>query len=160
MKIHDFNDSILVGEKGEEKVKKFLECRFPVIDLRDNKIYQEQDIDFMSDNENHYTFEVKTDTYTTGNMFLETTSAMEIDSTGWLYKTKADYVLYYFVNYARLVVLDRKRLLAWFNENKDNLQEYRKLLKNTYSGGYYTTEGYAIPVKKICESVPHKVVVV
>lgn len=84
--IHNFSDSLRIGEQGE---KEFIEMfsQLPsvkkVIDLRNNKKMQEKDIDFLIKTETgNYTLELKTDTYTSGNFFIETMSAKEIHSLG------------------------------------------------------------------------------
>lgn len=153
MKIHNFEDSLKVGESGE---KLFLDAfgeEWGLVDVRKNPEYQERDIDFLAKGK---TIELKTDTYTNGNMFLETISAKEIESKGYVYKSQADYLCYLFVNFKVMFIFDLPRLREWVKSNAPQLVEYKKELTNSYPGGYYTSEGYAIPVREVCKNVPCK----
>ena len=67
-----------------------------VVDTQGNKVYQDIDIDIIIDG--FRKGEVKTDFYMDKaafkNMYCEYTSCVEVDSEGWLRKSKADFIFY------------------------------------------------------------------
>ena len=108
--IYEFKKSLNVGNAGEEKIKQFLLSLSnieSVKSVQNIKKYQDEDIDFIVTfkNKKQYTVEVKTDTYTSGNLYYETVSCAEKNTLGCLEKTKADFIFYYFAKYDRLYIL-------------------------------------------------------
>lgn len=153
-KVHNFAQSMKVGEKGERLILDYLE-QSPtiqrVLDVRDSAMYREKDIDFIvkTKNSQEYSLEVKTDTYTSGNIYYETMSSEETDSTGCLDKTEADYLFYFFLNLGTLYILDMNKYREWFHMHKPLFDDagYQKKPKNLrYNGTTYTSVGYAFPV--------------
>lgn len=145
---YNFSDSIVVGTSGEKKIFDYLK-KNPhvknVKDVRDISKYQSADIDCIAimSNGDELAVEIKTDTYTSGNFFFETESSKEAGTLGCLYKTKAQFLFYYFVNYGELYIIDMPAFLAWFEENKHNANFKKKEVKNNSRyGGTYTTVGY------------------
>ena len=150
MKTHVFSESIIVGNKGEEIVKRFL-CGLKnvasITDVSSNAAYQKQDIDLIinfSDGTSS-TAEIKTDTYTSGNIFFETVSNLEANVPGCMYKTKADFLLYYFTKTKELYILDMPAYLKWFKANRSNFTEKKLKNINRRNNGTYTSVGYTIP---------------
>ena len=153
-KIHNFSHSVKVGEKGERLILDYLE-QSPtiqdIIDVRHSPMYQEKDIDFLIKMKTgrEYSIEVKTDTYTSGNIYYETMSAEETGSTGCLDKTEADYLFYLFINLGTLYILDMNEYRQWFHMYKPMFDDagYQKKPKNLrHNGTTYTSVGYAFPV--------------
>lgn len=74
-----------IGREGEEIVLEYLRERHLVDDVRENKDFQKQDIDFIVDG---VSLEIKTDNNIsrTGNIYIETYRG------GWYEKCKAEYL--------------------------------------------------------------------
>lgn len=85
----DWDGCSRIGNIGEETVKKYLETKHKVDDVRHLKCYQGIDVDFLVDD--MIALEVKTDTKVskTGNFFIETCGG------GWYEKCRADYLCVY-----------------------------------------------------------------
>lgn len=104
-------------------------------DVRDDKKYQEDDIDFVvyRKDGSSFTVEAKADTYKTGNVFLETAvnsfaigeddkllrfgkyqKAIAKHSKGWLYK-EADYIFYYFIETRQIYVFERMAAMHYLD---------------------------------------------
>lgn len=104
-------------------------------DVRDDKKYQEDDIDFVVYRKygSSFTVEAKADTYKTGNVFLETAvnsfaigeddkllrfgkyqKAIAKHSKGWLYK-EADYIFYYFIETRQIYVFERMAAMHYLD---------------------------------------------
>lgn len=150
--VHDFKKSIIVGQEGEEIIKNYLRNNPKVKgfdDVSNVERYQNRDIDLIVDfmDGTAVVVEVKTDTYTSGNIFYETMSNMECGVVGCMVKSKADYLFYYFTETRELYIMDFEKYRAWFRANKYRFS--RKLLKNIDKKrtGTYTSEGYTIPKK-------------
>lgn len=153
---YDFNDSIKIGEQGEEEfIKLFSELPTvnQIVDLRNIQKAREDDIDFLVKTpRGNFTLELKTDTYTSGNFFIETMSAAETHSLGWAFKSRAQFLAYYFINYANIYIFRMKDIQRIAGSL--TFSEYRKTLKNRRkNGGYYTSEGLAIPINVLCRTV-------
>lgn len=123
-----------------------------VFDVRDDRNYQEIDVDYVIELKNHQrkTVEVKTDSYKSGNIFYESSSASEVCSEGCMNKTQADYLFYYFINMDELYIIHMasyKNFVLYF-EDYLITQGCRKELKNygKNSKKTYTSVGYAIPL--------------
>lgn len=103
--------------------------------VRDDKKYQEDDIDFVvyRKDGSSFTVEAKADTYKTGNVFLETAvnsfaigeddkllrfgkyqKAIAKHSKGWLYK-EADYIFYYFTETRQIYVFERMAAMHYLD---------------------------------------------
>lgn len=104
-------------------------------DVREDKKYQEDDIDFVvyRKDGSSFTVEAKADTYKTGNVFLETAvnsfaigeddkllrfgkyqKAIAKHSKGWLYK-EADYIFYYFTETRQIYVFERMAAMHYLD---------------------------------------------
>ena len=94
-----FEQSIKVGENGEHVIWNLLQ-KMPkvrsIVDVRQDKVYQSQDIDFLIENyDRQFTpIEVKTDykAHETGNVVYELTTSGNI---GCFAKTRARFIYYY-----------------------------------------------------------------
>jgi hypothetical protein len=101
--------------------------------------------------------EYKTDSRTdqTGNLFIETWSAVEWRRYGWAFASKADIIIYYALP-DTVYILERLQLqgalLNWIREYKP----FR--IKNVDKNGkhLYFTEGLAIPTEIITELIGRK----
>lgn len=160
VKVHNFKDSLAIGEIGEEKILNYLQRSSNVkniIDVRNVAMYREVDVDLLVHMESgqELKVEVKTDTYRSGNIYYETVSALETGSVGGFEKTTADYMFYYFINLQTLYILDMKEYRKWFNARQKTFDTlgYRKEVKNSryVKNLTYTSVGYAFPVSLLEE---------
>lgn len=149
-KVYNFNESLVVGKTGEDIVWNWLASRPYVVDMKDvsnDKKYQKQDIDFLVTFKGGQTIsaEVKTDTYTSGNIYFETISDTIMNTKGCMYVTKADYLLYYFIKTGELFILKMNEYREWFKKYKHrkDLGFEHKVVRNTR----YESEGYTFPAK-------------
>lgn len=148
--VYQFKESLKAGEKGENTIIDFLLSKGQVIrieDVRNHKGYQENDIDIIvvDKNRTRHSCEIKTDSYTSGNLFYETLSCVETGSIGCIEKTKADCILYYFENLHKLYILPADAFRRFFRDYQYMFR--RASVKNyRHNGDIYTTEGYLIPL--------------
>ena len=82
-------------------------------------MYQQDDIDFVVTFKDgkKLTLEVKTDTYDV-NFFYELISNDIYNTPGCLVKTKADIVVYYFINLEIVYFIDRRHFQKWFKQHE------------------------------------------
>lgn len=162
-KIHAMEDSLKIGECGENIIYDYLknlENVNYIEDVRDNFGYRKLDIDFIVKMNfiNEYSVEVKTDNYISPNIFFEIYSCVETNSIGCMRKTKAEYIFYYFLKSKELYILKTKQFNEWFDKNIDKFKE--KSFKNkrynpdkeNKEDEYYTSKGYVIPKKYLEEN--------
>lgn len=159
-KIHNFKDSLIIGNEGEQVIYNYL-TNSPiverVIDVSDSPMYQELEVDMLVKLTNgiEYKIEVKTDTYDTGNFYYETVSAQEVNSVGGFEKTTCDYMFYYFVNMDALYILKMDNYRQWFRERQEDfrLKGYeKKPVNRRYNNSTYTSIGYAFPIHLLEEN--------
>lgn len=159
MKTYDFNESILIGEAGEEIVTNYLYSlsQFEEIkDVRDYSEFREMDIDLVAKTASGdiIALEIKTDTYDSGNLFYETISYLETDSLGCMEKTSADYILYYFTKTNELYILNTEEFRKWVNHKSYNFRS--KIIHNIrHDYSKYTSKGYIIPKRYMEGSFEH-----
>ena len=152
-KIHNFKDSLVIGTLGETHILDYLHKNpniKDIVDVRNDALYRKMDVDFVAimSSGQELKIEIKTDSYKSGNIFYEWTSAVETDSIGCMQKTKADFLFYYFVNLDVLYILDMPAYRDWFETQKAmfDLLGYKKSLRNKrYNNTTYETVGYAFP---------------
>ena len=160
--VHNFDKSIKIGDIGETIMEYFITRNFPIrsiVSVAKVPMYQQQDIDFIVTfmNGTEQTLEVKTDTYDV-NVFYELISNDIYNTPGCLVKTKADFVVYYFINLEVVYFIDRRYFQKWFKKHEYDtiigdygLTEYvmkRKSLKNTDKLGFgtYNSKGKVFPI--------------
>ena len=149
MKTHNFEDSNNLGKWGEGIIRTYLEGK-PNIrryqDVSDIESYRKQDIDailhFLSGKRQK--IEIKTDKYTTGNIFYETESCIEFNTPGCMEKTRAEFLYYYLPGFDKVYVLQMDKYRIWFHLHK-HMFKYHKF-KNSKKSGDTHSGGYAIPI--------------
>lgn len=145
---YNMKDQLAVGKLGEQVAIDYVKksCALGRLsfesyeDVRSIKTYQEQDIDFLIHRKDGrtVTLDAKTDTYTTGNIFLEqavdsylfdengnvincnpvTNESTLHHSDGWLYKN-ANCIFYYFSSTKMLYVFHRVNAALYATELLD-----------------------------------------
>lgn len=136
-----FREDIISGRFGEYAVSEALN-KLPtvkqVVDVREDKIFQAYDVDFLVQNTNlQYTWlEVKTDyrTFTTGNMVYEYTTSGNI---GACEHTKAQYIAYYIPQNGNIYLMDVKKLRKHVSRG----YEEKQISSNT--------RGYLVPISEL-----------
>lgn len=125
-----FNEDIKTAKNGEDITHLYLldsKSTKKVIDVRDDKFFQELDIDFLQqDIDNKINkIEVKTDTmaHRTGNFAYEHTSNKYYKTKGCFEKTQSDYIFYYVQGTKDMYVLDTKKLQKYVHSNSKTLKE-------------------------------------
>lgn len=181
-KVYSFEEKRQEGELAEacflsfaERWKRQGKIR-DYIDVRKNAKYQKEDIDFicvMPDGTKK-TYEVKGDFTETGNMFAEyVVPTYHLDEkheiqdrsakTGWFYRSKADFVFYYFIKKKVVYMVALIKFCAWVDsmvlpqnikkrKQKSSYQVRSALnieTENNPNGSYYYGMGYLLPVKEI-----------
>lgn len=153
-RVHDFNQSIKLGERGEKFVREWLTKRYGtdnVRDVRGDPKYRTVDIDFVVRNRSgtEVAVEVKTDQYTTHNIFYETVSAVETNSLGCMHKSKADYLAYYFINLEKLYIIELSEFNDWMRKQIAQgctVAKLKQFKNKRYDGTTYTSQGYTLPL--------------
>lgn len=163
-KVHDFNESIKIGETGETIIFDWFdrqEYTQGIKDVRTDPAFQRNDIDFIVQHANgkEYSIEVKTDQYTSLNIFYETVSALETQSAGCMHKSKAKYLAYYFIKFNKLYILDLKKFNEWMTNQIDKkcpVVEFKEFKNLRYNGSTYTSQGYTMPLLYLENNFPEK----
>lgn len=153
MIIHEFKKSLAYGKAGEEAVYAFLKEQTRIVhiwDVRENPLYQKKDIDFIIETNKgiRQFLEIKTDSYTSGNLYYEVLSSEH--SKGCMFKTEASHLYYYYPNLKKLYIFEMDKFRRFMNENLDwfTYKGYKKSVKNKgYGASIYTSVGYAIPLR-------------
>ena len=117
-----FSESLKEGEIGEHVVWNILQKHAnirSVIDVRQDKGFQEQDIDFLVENihRQFFTIEVKTDfkAHETGNLVYELSSNGHI---GCFERTQAKYIMYYIPASKIVHMIDVEKLRTYIHKNR------------------------------------------
>lgn len=120
----NFIKDLKTGEVGEKITMEYLssienfDC---ILDVRDNKLFQKIDVDFLVLTKDNIMLpvEVKSDTmaHRTNNIVYETVSNRKTGSIGCFEKTRAKYMYYYLTVPQELYVIDVIKLQEYAHEN-------------------------------------------
>lgn len=140
-----FSESIKEGENGEHVVwnvlSKIKDIR-SIVDVRQDKHFQEDDIDFLVENTSRQftPIEVKTDykAHETGNIVYEASTSGHI---GCFEKTKAKYIYYYIPGAKKVHVINVKDFRTYLHETRP---EEKKMGDNA--------TGFLIPIKDLIDA--------
>lgn len=120
------------------------------------------DVFFNTDTDRIWAVEIKAERKHTGNLFLETWSNKNLrerqshadrgSNPGWLYKLRADMLMYYFIDSDDLYVIDVYSLKRWAfcggHNNAGNLWSYREVPQGTYEQ-LNDTYGRLVPIEDL-----------
>ena len=141
----EFSESIRYGEYGEHTIWNLLnkmEHTRSVVDVRKDKNFQEQDIDFLvEDFDRQFTpVEVKTDykAQVTGNLAYELSTSGNI---GCFEKTQARYIIYYLPRIETAYFVEVSKLREFVKATKP---------KEINMGDY--SKGYLLSIKDLTDS--------
>lgn len=151
---HNFNETNAIGQQGETiMIEQLVLSGYAVKDVRDVRDYQAKDIDLIATKgDRTLTFEMKTDTFMTTrhNFFFETVSNAEYDVVGCMFKTEADFLLYYPVGQQLMYCMNMPKYRAFAVAHKDQWRELRTHNQRP-NGQTTTTVGWLIPVPQIID---------
>lgn len=143
-------DCLAFGKKGEDQVIQYLlsqDYSLGLVDVRAERAAQQADVDFLllRDNDVLCSIEVKTDSYSSGNMFFEEKSDETRD--GCMVVTKADYLFYFFINESVLYIIRIKPFRKWYERNKRRFRYIPQVKNETPGWKPYAASGRLIPRK-------------
>ena len=128
--MNKFQKDLTTGKIGEDVVFDFLKrdvTTKSVVDVRNDKLFQELDVDFIQETPSNEIrkIEVKTDTlaHTTGNLAYEHTSNKYYNTIGCFEKTRADYIFYYLSEVKQVYILEVERLRNYVHSNRNRFRE-------------------------------------
>jgi len=157
IKAYNFKDQANSAKKGIDiscDYLKSLSCHVEIINVENNPEYQDKDIDLIWKYENSEkrlckcAIEVKTDSYTTGNFWLETVSNDAKNTQGCFLKSSADYFFYYFEKIDILYIIPLKSAKEWLRLNLNRFRESRTSTKDKKTGTHlYHTIGRIVPIE-------------
>lgn len=133
-KVYNFKDSIKFGKYGEDIVINYIKnLKYDVIDVSNDKKYQNMDIDILlKTKDNTYIgVEVKTDSYDTGNIFFEIVSSTYPFNEGCMFKTRSDFIFYFFTKTKELYILNTSKYRKFVLDNISRF-EFKKVKNKTY----------------------------
>ena len=132
------------GKKAEELIRRRLEARgWIVADVRNHDYFRECDVDFVISNDKNQSFmvDVKCDTYPPNNFFIETAKETT-ERPGRIYRTHADYWLYYFDSADTLYSFHPPKMRDHLTTNN-----FRTAKALTNNGGYFSWAiGKLVPI--------------
>lgn len=154
MESYKFNECYEAGKCGEEVIYDYLTSLDNVklvSNVTNSPQHQEVDIDFLIEFKNGITStaEVKTDSYDTGNFFIELIGDIEDNRLGCMLVTKSDYLFYFFTKTNELYIIRTRKFVTWFLMNMARFDD--RTVKNNWGGNCYHSFGVLLP-KKILEN--------
>ena len=137
-KVYNFKDSNNLGKIGESIVQNYiLSTGKEIIDVSGDKEYQDVDIDIIiiTSKSQRFGVEIKTDYYDTGNIFFEIVSSINPFSSGCMFKTKSDFLYYFFIKTNELYILNTNKYREFVLNNMDRFKVKKVKNKNYESLG-------------------------
>lgn len=155
-KIHNFNKSLEIGDEGEAAVLAYLNQGSNIESIKDvtaDPEYQQKDIDLMVKlkNGDEIAVEIKSDQYTSGNIYYEAVSNCEHNVPGCMVKSQANSLLYYFTETKELYLINFDAYKKWFEANKDRFRMVTIKNRTRKGDGISHSKGYLIPKKTLEE---------
>ena len=142
MKTFDWNRSLATGNAGARVVKEWLRRRgHTVSSVEKSTLWRKRDVDFLVDG---LFVEVKTDTHQPGTLFAETT----VDGKpGYIFKTRADVLLYYFPQADVLYWVDMPKLAWWVMQQKPGFRVIQ--MQSNRHGRTWLSEGVVVEAEAL-----------
>lgn len=142
--VYDFSGRDKLAKIGEAVSQEYLKTWKSIKDIknvRNDKEYQKKDIDIIITLKDYMdvSIEVKTDSYTSGNIFYETISNDVKNEIGCMDKTEANFIFYYFIHpsYRKIYIFNTESLREWKEKNKEKYT-LRKVFNYNYNSFGYT----------------------
>lgn len=144
---YSFAKQAAVGRRGEEVVIAWLRERgYEVEDVSASPLWRQRDVDVIV---GARMAEIKTDTHSPDNLFVELT---DDDKPGYLYKSRADDLLYYFPHAGKLFWLPVASLAWWVHEHANDLRRIEVRSRRHRGGSPWVSVGIAVPVQSLREA--------
>jgi hypothetical protein len=168
MRTYGMNEMLDVTKFGEEKTVHFLKkMKFTdrVLDVRHNKNYQKQDVDFLwYRKKQEVKIEVKTDQqYKTGNYFFETISNDQKNTPGCFLLSTADLFFYFYVfednKKGEIHIMKLKKVREWFQKEKHRFREVKTSTKLNGKILYHTI-GKLVPRQDLIRALKEDVKII
>lgn len=137
---YSFSRQARVGRAGEREVIAWLQrSGYEVEDVTADPQWRGRDVDLILTG--GVTAEIKTDTHPPEALFVE----LDVDGrAGYVFKTRADVLLYYFSGYRKLLWLKPADLAHWTHEHKG---EFRLIeVRSRRRDSEWVAKGIVVPV--------------
>lgn len=143
-KIYEFAERNNIGKNGEYLLAELFPHTFTLTDgMEGDLIFKKK-----------FKFELKTDTYKSGNIFFEKISNVRLNNKGGVWQTKehgCEFYAFYMIRYDKLYIFKVDSILEWLD---NNIEKYHiKTVKNPTK----ESRGYAIPIEDV-ESICVKII--
>lgn len=155
MTVHNFSDSLQVGEQYEQLLDAHFGQWFEVEPvtmalqrLGIDRIFTKEVVAENDSLPGRFTVEYKTDlrAHETGNAYIETVSVKqdgEIKKLGWLHTSTAQILMYYIPGLSQIYIIDVMAM-------RDQWRKWNKIHRTaTADNGDYVGEGLLVPVEKL-----------
>jgi hypothetical protein len=148
----EFDQSLQIGRDGKELVFKLLEklsITAKIEDVREKKQYQQSGIDFLwwtKDNKSPLQIEVKAEKNSSSNLFIETISNCNGRSPGWIYQTRADYIIYLSLDNQKAYIFRPEKMRKLIKCRSRKLKIVNPATKGKDGRVLYYAEGFLISV--------------
>jgi hypothetical protein len=141
-----WRSQLAVGAVGEARVSDWLDAQgWLVVDLTTDKDEQRRDVDFLLYRDGKtMTAEVKTDTHKPKNLFLELSVG---GKPGYVFKTRAEVLLYAFPERDLLYWLEMPKLLHWVHRHGSTFD--LKIVTSRNGTREWQAEGIAVPLAQL-----------
>lgn len=157
-KIYHLQTKLKQGQASEQRVFALLEecsAKFNTKVRKSTRLEERMGYDFVIEDERgsgRCTVELKTDwrAETSGNTFLETYSALETKTLGWVYTSKADFLLYVLPNLGRGFCLRVGDIMDYIDAHP---HLPTKKISNRNGKSRYTTVGVLLDLDILWESL-------
>lgn len=144
-RVYGWTQQVEIGARGVSAVTSHLRSKgYTVEDVSEDRDYQTQDIDLRIRGKRQQrwrTVEVKTDTYTNGNLFLELISSS--GKPGCVFKSRAQYWMYWLSGLGVLLCIDLPALQMWLMEHGSEYE--RRVVVSRRGKSTWSIEGIALP---------------
>ena len=148
------------ARKPTEEIIDWLKKEYFVMNVEKDPSYQEKDIDLLvfktepKEFPKRFKVEVKIDKYsTTKNYFAETISNTTIGAIGCWYKTKSDYIIYYFKDIKEVHVIPTKPAQVYVRAHESTFKRHYAETTGPNGEHWYFTEGRLVPKKELQKAV-------
>jgi hypothetical protein len=159
-RLFNFDDSMTIGSWAEDRFIEYLQGKgYRVIDVREDPKMRQLDVDLIAHAPagDATWLEVKGDTHSTSNVYIEVVSSFTSASgrtEGCILKTAAHLLVYYFVNQGFALLIPVPALQAWVAAGGIN-QFNRASPRNTQRSGRVTKSlGFTVPIFRLVQNVP------
>lgn len=146
MKTHNFENSIVIGEKFEKLLDNYFSKYYTITEVSQEQQFAGIDRIFKnSDRELKIEYKCDTVTITSGNLFIETFSNVESGRKGWAFTSQADWIFYYLIGMDKIVSMKPENIRTYL---KEWISKYRlQSVLNKDSTRQYHSRGILIPLE-------------